>query len=174
MINSDVKHECFYFFMPSSLPFTDIWELTVCIDSIKFWSAKTCIESIKPWTAKCPRDYTAMLNTELFNKKKWANMPRKSRESRASDVHHLTPTFGVSGDTWTSKDWSLYVLPGSSCGPRQGFWCLLGWVLCWMWDMKASGREGAMGSGGSHNQAWAEGGSELPQTSASCHFLFSR
>ena len=85
MIYSNIKCEWFCFSMLFSLPFTDIWELTVCINSIELWTAK-CINSIKPWTAKCPWGYTATLNTELLNKKKWANMPGKSRESWTSDV----------------------------------------------------------------------------------------
>lgn len=78
MIYSNIKWEWFCFSMIFYLPFTDIWELTVCINSIELWTAK-CINSIKPWTAKCPWDYTAMLNTELLHKKKWANMPKIKR-----------------------------------------------------------------------------------------------
>ena len=75
----------------------------------------------------------------------------------------LTPIFAVPGDTPDSKGWILHVWPGSSSGPSQGFPCLLRSVLCCLWYVQASGREGAMGSGGRHDQAWAQDGSELPQ-----------
>lgn len=48
----------FLFFYALLLIYTDIWDPTLCINTIK------------PWTTKCPWGYTAILNTELLNTKK--------------------------------------------------------------------------------------------------------